>query len=1041
MNPRDGISGENGSLEDAVAEVVDAFQERVRRGEQPAVEEYARKHPQLADILRRLLPTLQMLRASEESLSAVTSLSAAEDVPAVLGDFRIVREVGKGGMGIVYQAEQISLKRRVALKVLPFAATMDPRHLQRFHNEAQAAACLHHTNIVPIYSVGSERGVPFYAMQFIDGQPLSTLIDQLRRLEQQSARRMPLARTITSQPSPEGTPEAHSTFELACDSTPLTSQGRRGREYYRKVAELGVQAAEALDHAHQLGIVHRDIKPANLLLDGTGRLWVTDFGLAQMQSDTRLTRTGDLVGTLRYMSPEQALAKRAVIDHRTDLYSLGATLYELLTLQPAFDGEDRQELLQQIAFEEPAAPRQLHKAIPAELETIVLKMMEKTPTERYGTAREVADDLRHWLEDRPIRARRASVWTRLGRWGRRHQTGVISAAAALAMGLAVLTASLGWIVRDQEARRTKLIEDVNSALKEAQQLHKDGKLAHAQAAAKRAEALLGDGKTAPDLVEPVQGLLRELAEAKADQQVVADLGELRLRQAANEAKDKQFHLPKSRPDYQQVFRAYGLRSETMTPEEAVARLRARPPAMRATLLAALDHWLILARHEKAPEADWLEQVLTAADSDSWRQRLRAARTRDDRKALEQLAAEGDAIKQPAESLFILDRALRQRGAKAAALALLRRAQQTYPADFWVNHDLGIALLEDLPPQYEDAIRFLSVAAALRPDSPSVRVSLGLALWRHGRIDEAAAAFQQAIALDEDYATAHHYRGLALLTQGHLDPAIKAYRRAIELNPNWADTPYELGNALTSKGQVAEAVSAYRQAIEVGPDHAEAHCNLGSALRQQGELEQALAAFQQGHALGIRRANWPYPSAEWVRHSQRLVELETQLPAILGGQVHPASAAERCDYAELCYFKRHYRAAARFWADAFTADPKLAADLGSDRRFDAACAATLTAAGQDVEAGSLDSEDALRWRKQALEWLQEDLAVCTKRIESRKAEDRRLVRERLRDWQWEQKLASLREPNRVAQLPPEERRACQQFWADVAALQKRINSAP
>src|SRR5438552_4435355 len=179
-----------------------------------------------------------------------------------------------------------------------------------------------------------------------------------------------------------------------------TEHSIRRPAHFQMVARLGVQAAEALEHAHQLGIVHRDIKPANLLIEGepgalaTGvRLWITDFGLAHCQSQAGLTMTGDLVGTLRYMSPEQALAKRVVVDHRTDIYSLGVTLYELLTLEPAFDGHDRQELLRQIAFDEPRRPRRWNRAIPHELETIVLKALEKNPADRYATAQELADDL------------------------------------------------------------------------------------------------------------------------------------------------------------------------------------------------------------------------------------------------------------------------------------------------------------------------------------------------------------------------------------------------------------------------------------------------------------------------------------------------------------------------------------------------------------------------------------------------------------------------------------------------------------------------
>ena len=193
------------------------------------------------------------------------------------------------------------------------------------------------------------------------------------------------------------------------------------------VAALGIQAAEALDHAHKYGIVHRDIKPANLLLDVEGNLWITDFGLARLQDDAGLTITGDLLGTLRYMSPEQALAKRGYLDHRTDIYSLGATLYELLTLRPAIDGQDRQEVLRKIAQDEPTPLRRLNPAIPRELETILLKAMSKEPGSRYDTAQELADDLRHFLEHRPIRARRPSLAERAAKWAHRHRTIVASA--------------------------------------------------------------------------------------------------------------------------------------------------------------------------------------------------------------------------------------------------------------------------------------------------------------------------------------------------------------------------------------------------------------------------------------------------------------------------------------------------------------------------------------------------------------------------------------------------------------------------------------
>src|SRR5438128_5683377 len=300
-------------------------------------------------------------------------------------------------MGIVYEAAQISLRRRVALKILPFAAALDPKQLQRFKNEAQAAAHLQHQHIVPVYFVGCERGVHFYAMQFIEGQSLAELIAQLRQQRREHAARQlqppathaggplksedPSSATAGAANPPatdfQVSPSAPVALSTVCGRAGLAStvQASQGPAFFRTVAQLGIQAAEALEHAHHMGIVHRDIKPANLMLDAYGKLWMTDFGVARFHADAGLTLTGDVLGTLCYMSPEQALAKHGIVDHRTDLYSLGVTLYELLTLQPAIAGEDRREVLSRIAFEEPPAPRQIHRAIPADLETIILKAM------------------------------------------------------------------------------------------------------------------------------------------------------------------------------------------------------------------------------------------------------------------------------------------------------------------------------------------------------------------------------------------------------------------------------------------------------------------------------------------------------------------------------------------------------------------------------------------------------------------------------------------------------------------------------------------
>ena len=342
------------------------------------------------------------------------------DRPGRLGDFEIVREVGRGGMGVVYEAVQLSLGRRVALKVLPFAAMLDPNRLQRFQNEARAAACLHHGNIVPIFGVGCDRGVHFYAMQYIEGRNLAALVQDARRqaglppddgesaadggrLAPQVA--APSATRGASRP-PSAPTQADAALSTQCSHGPEVS--------FHTAARLAVQAAEALHHAHQQGIVHRDVKPANAIVDAAGRLWVTDFGLAQVQSDPRLTTTGDVVGTLRYMSPEQASGDQ-VVDHRTDVFSLGATLYELLALRPAFGGRDRATVLRRVVQEDPRPLRRIKPSIPADLETIVAKAMAKSPADRYATAQALADDLRRFLEDKPIQAKRPSLLEKAAR--------------------------------------------------------------------------------------------------------------------------------------------------------------------------------------------------------------------------------------------------------------------------------------------------------------------------------------------------------------------------------------------------------------------------------------------------------------------------------------------------------------------------------------------------------------------------------------------------------------------------------------------------
>jgi serine/threonine protein kinase/predicted Zn-dependent protease len=445
--------------------LVEEFTDRLHAGEPLTIDTFVAQHPERGEQLRRLLPWAQAMaqvsRAPTSDDSADADLMLSGRLGDV-GDFRLVREIGRGGMGVVYEAEQKSLGRRVALKVLPYAARFDARQLQRFKNEARAVATLDHPHIVAVHTVGFERDLHFYAMQLIEGKNLADVIAawsvEPRRDEgaaNQNGKSPESGRTTGAVASGSEFEGKAAAVHASTTGRPVTSQPVTGdaahastslatrgfTQSFRQIARWGIAAAEALEHAHQLGIVHRDVKPSNLLVNSRGHLWVADFGLAKTGDNSDLTTTGDIPGTLRYMSPEQLRGDRDALDRRTDVYSLGVTLYELLTLKPAFPVTDRAELTKRIVETGVSPPRSLNRAIPHDLEWIILKAAERDPARRYQSAGELVEDLRRFLDDEPVRRRSINLFrVAAARWIRRNPKRVAAAIGGLmvvAMGLSI----------------------------------------------------------------------------------------------------------------------------------------------------------------------------------------------------------------------------------------------------------------------------------------------------------------------------------------------------------------------------------------------------------------------------------------------------------------------------------------------------------------------------------------------------------------------------------------------------------------------------
>jgi serine/threonine-protein kinase len=743
-------------------------------------------------------PVASTLEAAADNLAATRADAAAHPLPRRLGRYELLEEIGRGGMGAVLRGHDPDLRRDLAVKVLLPDQQHNPEVLSRFTEEAQIGGQLQHPGIVPIYEVGrSADQQPYFTMKLVRGRTLAALLCERK--------------------------------------DPRQNLGR-----FEQIFE---QVCQTMAYAHSRGVIHRDLKPSNIMVGAFSEVQVMDWGLAKVlnRADTPppasavrtrrseggsdKTEPGRVAGTPAYMAPEQAAGKPD-LDQRCDVFALGAILCEILTGQPPYGvGEDEHVFWRALRADLAEAFARLDTCgAEAELVHLARSALTAETVERPRDAGVLAAGMAAYRESMATRLRQAE----LAQAEARARAAEERKRRRLLLGLAafvLLTALLAggawvWLERRREGHDRQAL----AALAQADLLHQQAqagndpaKWAEARAMVHRALARLEEGTGQPEPAERARDLLRALDEAEVDRRLVAQLEQARLLKAEDHPREARFAQGHAVPRYAEVLRPFGVTDLTVPPERVAERIRARRGLVRTQIIAALDDWIPLVPDANSDQARRLEAVVSAADPDPWRQRLRAARRTSDRKALVDLAREVRIDQQPPETLQLLAWVLWYSGSQPQTVSLLRSAQVQYPADFWINYMLGWYLLH-VPEQKADALRFLTVAAALRPHSPTALCQVGDVLVDTD-VAGAVAVFRRATTLKPELPAAYYGLGVALAETGDRDGAFAAWRRALALKPGARlhfHIEVEKGRSHVGRREWQQAAACYARVQKLAP---------------------------------------------------------------------------------------------------------------------------------------------------------------------------------------------------------------------------------
>lgn len=767
------------SDESRIQELVEEIMESGR-----APEEVCAQFPQL---LYQVVEHLGRVQAVEAQIDAMFPpsgegmaarrrqlLSADDSLPNIPG-YQVEAILGWGGVGVVYRARHLKLNRHVALKMLLSGAYADPRELARFAREARVVAGLHHANIVQVYDVGEFDGKPYFTMEFMEGGSLSQKL--------------------------AGTPQPAAEAALLLETL-----------------------ATAAQVAHACGIVHRDIKPSNILLAADGTPKLTDFGLARsIAVDATLTEGGAHVGTPSYMAPEQALGRASAICPATDVYGLGAVLYELMTGRPPFRAESPSETERQLVSNDPVAPSRLNAKVPRDLETICLKCLEKDPARRYATAAALAEDVSRFRRGEPIAARPTGRVARALKWIRRRPATAIALVTGAITATTLLSIVL-WVITDRAATSRSVTRELDDAVRHQQ----SGNWSQANAALERAKLRLGSSGP--------KDLRVRFEQVGRDAELVPRLDAIRMGHAFN--KGNVLAFADADRDYEATFRQLGFGSGEAPAHETGSRIKQSP--VQRVLIDALYDWLGCTADEG--RIKWLQDVAEAAspaDASGWRAAALNPKALRDQKDVAALLADPAFDRQPVSLLLVVAKTISK--ARLEPRKLLLHANRTHPEDFWLNIALGDEMYRAM--NYPEAIRYYQVARAIRPDVALGSFDLGLALAAANRPLEAIDEYRDALKVSGDASAIRANLAVALSMAGRHEEACREFEVALKQVPLMARYDGAYAYSLMGVGRDSDAVQWAVRAVSKEPTLAVEPTPAQRVLMHAAQWEQIQTAWR------------------------------------------------------------------------------------------------------------------------------------------------------------------------------------------------------